>query len=279
MTGWIKLYRQLLEKAIWKKSTPEQKVILVTLLLMANHEESEWEWEGKKFTVNPGQFITSLDSIRKECGKGISLQNVRTALNKFKKYEFLTNESTKTGRLVTILNWPIYQGEQILTNKESNKDLTKRSQRPNKDLTSNKNDKNDKNDKNINISSKEDIVEQSEKSYTPYAEIQKLFNSTCTTLPNIRSIDGARKTRVKKLWQEQNDLEFFKELFKRVDNSDFLSGRNGKWDKCCFDWIIKPANLTKILEGNYDNRNNTSDVFKRFLEKDERKKHGKEGSG
>jgi hypothetical protein len=53
--GWIKLYRQLLNKAIWQCSTMEQKVILITLLLMANHEEKEWEWQGEKFKCKPGQ--------------------------------------------------------------------------------------------------------------------------------------------------------------------------------------------------------------------------------
>lgn len=107
--GWIKLYRQLLEKPIWLESSPEQKVILITLLSMANHEEKEWEWQGVPYKAKPGQFVTSLESIRKKCGKGISLQNVRTALKRFEKYEFLTNQSTKQNRLITIVNWGIYQ--------------------------------------------------------------------------------------------------------------------------------------------------------------------------
>lgn len=45
----------------------------------------------------------------------------------------------------------------------------------------------------------------------------------------------------------------FEELFKRVQSSDFLSGKNGKWYGCNFDWIIKPENLKKILSGAYDN--------------------------
>lgn len=135
--GWIKLYRQLLKKAIWKCSTPEQKVILITLLLMADHEGNEWEWQGKKYKTEPGQFITSLKSIAEEAGKGISIQNVRTSLNKFKKYEFLTYESTKTGRLITITNWTIYQ-----SNKEKvTKEVTNDQQSTNKELTTNKNER------------------------------------------------------------------------------------------------------------------------------------------
>lgn len=146
--GWVKLHRKLLDKPIWNLSTPEQKVILVTLLLMANHESVKWEWQGKPFKCEPGQFITSIQNIAIKCGNGISIQNVRTALARFEKLEFLTNQSTKTGRLVSIVNWIDYQVEDFKPNKDTNKDLTKSQQRPNKDLTTNKNDKECKNVKN-----------------------------------------------------------------------------------------------------------------------------------
>ena len=149
--GWIKLHRALFDNPIWLHSTPEQKVILIALLGMANHEPNKWEWNGEVFNVKRGQMITSLDSIKKACGKGISTQNIRTALVRFEKLGFLTNESTKTGRLITIEKYAKWQDMGERPNKATNKDLTKTSQRPNKDLTPNKNDKNDKNDKNIYI--------------------------------------------------------------------------------------------------------------------------------
>ena len=70
--GWIKLHRCLFEKAIWQNSTPEHKVILITLLGMANHSGKEWEWKGKQFKAEPGMLVTSLESISTKCGKGIS---------------------------------------------------------------------------------------------------------------------------------------------------------------------------------------------------------------
>jgi hypothetical protein len=146
MNGWIKLYRCLLDKPIWNKSTIEQKVVLITILLDVNHDTKEWEWKGEKFNILPGQTITSLENLALKAG--VSIQNVRSALKRFEKFEFLTNESTKTGRLITVLNWGFYQGDFDTPNKAPNKELTKTQQRPNKDLTTNKNDKNDKNDKN-----------------------------------------------------------------------------------------------------------------------------------
>ncbi len=147
--GYIGLFRDLLEKPIWQQSTPEQKTVLITLLLMANHKEREWEWGGKQFKASPGQFVTSLENIQKKSGKGISQQNIRTALKRFEKYEFLTNKSTKTGRMITIVNWGVYQVEKLRTNKAIDNQLTNDSQTPNKDLTPNKNDKKDKKEKKV----------------------------------------------------------------------------------------------------------------------------------
>jgi uncharacterized FlaG/YvyC family protein len=157
--GWIKLHRSLKDKAIWKCSTPEQKTILITLLMMANHKPKEWEWRGKKFMCHPGQLITSLDSIKKEAGKGISVQGIRSSLQRFEKYEFLTNESTKTGRLVTIINWESYQSHK--KNQQSNQ------QRGNKEVTTNKNDKNDKKKEKIYRKEK---VEMTETEYNKLVE-------------------------------------------------------------------------------------------------------------
>jgi len=158
MDGWIKLYRILKNKPIWKNSTPEQKTVLITLLLMANHEEKEWEWMSEKFKIAPGQCVTSLESIRQECGKGISIQNVRSALLRFKNLQFLTYQSTKIGRLITICNWEDYQQPEDSTQQRTQ-------QTGNKEVTTNKNDKNDKN--NINI---EERKKNFANSLNPYLE-------------------------------------------------------------------------------------------------------------
>ncbi|MEE6717007.1 hypothetical protein [Schleiferilactobacillus harbinensis] len=138
--GWIKLYRKLIDDPVWVLSTPEQKTILITLLLMANHRENKWEWQGQKFNVQPGQMITSTESIRQKSGKGISIKNVRTSLKRFENLGFLANESAKTGRLITIANWGKYQ----CSDEEVAKQPADDRQRGGKGVAPNKNDKNDK---------------------------------------------------------------------------------------------------------------------------------------
>lgn len=186
--GWFKLHRELFEKAIWQSSTPEQKVILITLLGMANHQGKEWEWKGKQFKAEPGQFVTSIDSIIKRCGKGISPQNIKSAIKKFEKYNFLTNESTKTGRLITIVNWRVYQGIEIESNQQSNQQVTDnqpttnqqvtdRSLTGNQQVTPNKNDKNNKNVKNDKKGEEGKEITSTQLTSFPTPFHEKIFNT------------------------------------------------------------------------------------------------------
>lgn len=149
--GWVKLHRELLDKSIWIESTPEQKTILITLLLMANHAPNKWEWNGEQYTVESGQFITSLESIASKSGKGISIKNVRTALKRFEKLGFLTNQSTNKNRLINIANWELYQQKDDVSGSQSGKPQATFRQSVDKQMATNKNDKrmikNDKNDK------------------------------------------------------------------------------------------------------------------------------------
>jgi predicted phage replisome organizer len=106
-------------------------------------------------------------------------------------------------------------------------------------------------DKELDIDIKNNIVSAEP---TPYTQIQQLFNQLCTTLPKVKNIKDNRKKSFNSRWKEYQDIEFWTQLFTEVNESDFLSGRSGAWTGCSFDWIIKPNNLQKIIEGNYKNK-------------------------
>jgi len=237
--GYFKLWRELMTNPIWLNSTPEQKTILITLLSMANFKPKQWEWKGNKFIVVEGQFITSAKSIIECCGNGITRQNVRTSLERFRKLEFLTYESTKTGMLITIGNWALYQGNGDGTNQDTNQQLTNDQPRPNQDLTTREESKNVKNEK------KEDI----------YTEIHSLFNSICISLPKVQALSKSRKDKIKVRWDELKDIEKFREIFEKVESCKFLKGDNVKNWKASFDWLMEnDRNYLRVLEGQYDNK-------------------------
>lgn len=91
-----------------------------------------------------------------------------------------------------------------------------------------------------------------------YGEIQLQFNTTCRDLPKVNKLSDARKRRIKAAHADLGGD--YQTLFDKVQASDFLTGRNGKWVGCNFDWIFKPENLTKILEGTYDNNRGKSAI-------------------
>jgi hypothetical protein len=84
-------------------------------------------------------------------------------------------------------------------------------------------------------------------------EIVDLWNSTCKTLSSVTKITPTRRSALRLIKKEEISVA---ELFKKVSESDFLMGRSSKW-KASFDWVLKPQNRIKILEGNYANANRT----------------------
>lgn len=251
--GWIKLYRKLLDKAIWECSTPEQKVILITLLLMANHDEKEWEWNGKKFKCKPGQFVTSLNSIVKKAGKGISIKNVRTALEKFKNYEFLTYESAKTGRLITILNYNVYQCKENKTGKDTGKQVAKDRQRTGKQVATNKNDK--------NVRSNNYMSDSNEYRLASYLFKFIKRNNPKTKEPNLQKWS---KTFDYILRIDKRDIEDVKNVIKFCQDDSFWLKNILSPDKLRkqYDRLLLEMRKPKKVENNYSKKESTFNNFK-----------------
>jgi hypothetical protein len=88
----------------------------------------------------------------------------------------------------------------------------------------------------------------------PYQKIVEAYNSICVSLPKVKGLSDKRKKHIRARWAEHGSLEYFQELFVKAEESDFLSGRNGKWGGCGFDWLINESNQIKVMEGNYDNK-------------------------
>lgn len=137
MSGWIKIHRKFLDWQWFEKS--EAVHLFIYLLLKANHKDSQWQG----IDIKRGQFISSLGKISTDTG--ISLQSIRTLLNKFEKTNEIELKSTNKFTIVTICKYECYQDE----NEETNKQLTNKQQTTNKQLTTNKNDKKEKNNKEV----------------------------------------------------------------------------------------------------------------------------------
>lgn len=84
----------------------------------------------------------------------------------------------------------------------------------------------------------------------------QMFNSK---LSKVISMTDKRKQAVKARVSEHGKQAIMT-VFQNILQSPFLLGHNDKNWSCDFDWIFRPTNFIKILEGNYNgNRTNQSE--------------------
>ena len=93
----------------------------------------------------------------------------------------------------------------------------------------------------------------------PYQKIVDAYHDRLPELCQVRKLTETRKRYIKKLWVDGSldDMTNWENFFDYVSESDFLmgkaKGRNGgaPW-QADLEWITKPANFVKILEGKYN---------------------------
>lgn len=87
-----------------------------------------------------------------------------------------------------------------------------------------------------------------------YRRLMDTFNRMFSgKLPKVSSMTENRKKAVKARASENGKSSIMK-VFENVLRSPFLLGNNDRNWRCDFDWIFRPTNFLKILEGNYENR-------------------------
>ena len=86
-----------------------------------------------------------------------------------------------------------------------------------------------------------------------YAAVVNMYNEICKSYPKVKSLSDSRKKAIKARLVKHT-MEEIKEVFEKAEASDFMRGCNSKNWQASFDWMIMDRNMTKILDGNYDNR-------------------------
>ena len=78
--------------------------------------------------------------------------------------------------------------------------------------------------------------------------ILDLWKACLPHKPQPKKVEGARFTSLKARWGEHPDLNWWYEVFQAMAHAKPFM-RDSK--STGFDWCLQPANITKLLEGNY----------------------------
>lgn len=99
---------------------------------------------------------------------------------------------------------------------------------------------------------KESVTQSATQMDCPYSQIKDLYHDICVSYPKIRAIDGERKRAVAARWNSCKSIDTFRELFTIAEGSAFMKGENDRNWRADFDWMMKPTNFSKVLEGKYN---------------------------
>ena len=205
MSGWVSFHRKIEE---WEWYTdPNTFRLFFHLVLKANHQDKKWRGQ----LIKRGQRVTSYSNLATELK--LSVQQIRTSMNKLKSTNEITIKTTNNYTLVTVENYDFYQDEARKITSKSTNNSTNEQQSNNNQITTNKNDKNE-----------EEVINS----------IRKLFPGTKTKavamkkLPQLIKKYGVEQLK-KSIERYEADVKRqrangFKEL-KYMNESTFWNGR------------------------------------------------------
>ena len=143
--GWISLHRKLQECDIWLDDEPfDRRSAWIDLLLSANHEDKGMIFDGRRIVVNRGQLITSVRklSAKWHWGKDKTLAYLRL----LEELQMIERSADSRKTLLTIVNYDIYQNEDVSSRQSTDSQQTVSRHRP--ATNNNVNNENNDNKKN-----------------------------------------------------------------------------------------------------------------------------------
>ena len=138
--GYIALFRQFIE---WQWFTDVNTChLFIYCLLRANYKDTNW----RGIQIKKGQFITSYEKL--SIDTGLTIKQVRTALNKLKMTGEVAHQTTSRNSIITVNNWIFYQTE----GKQRANELTSKGQTEGKQRATDNKDNKDNKEDNITTS-------------------------------------------------------------------------------------------------------------------------------
>ena len=225
-----------------------------------------------------GSLTTSLNTLA--ASLHLSVQQVRTCLGNMESNKLITHLSTYQGTKITICNFDSYKGCQQADQQTNQQAVNKPINKPKEEsvplmvpngslpdplsLTPYNPPKKESEEGDADASPKKRGKSASAPSDF-FDSVLLLWNSSATrSIPKIRSLSPARrekvKLRVKEMGGWEKAMETLAECFRKISESDFCNGATGRW-VATFDWFFdNEKNWLKVLEGNYDNRKEKSQL-------------------
>lgn len=249
---------------------------------------SEYDYWSSQKALEDGYFYSTIENIEKHTT--LSVHKQRKALNNLKEKGIIDIKvkGIPAKRYIKIIEKQVYELLSIQFVKNSQTSLLKIHKQASENLSGNKNINNKNiNNKNIekeyidntkmslnseemllktdNLSSNDSLAIASptptENKKEVFNNFLNIYNEECTNLPKCLKITEKRKVAINKCLKEKIDEEVFREICIKANQSDFLIGENDRNWKADFDFVTRSDKAMQILEGKYENRQKSNNIF------------------
>ncbi len=221
------LHRKLLDHPVFKN--PKALQLWLALLLLAQHSESRFEWNGRFQTLKAGQLLTGRKKLSELTG--IKPSTIVNILKMLESEQQINQQKTTKYTIITIVNWDKYQNKTTNEQQADNKLTTDCQQ---SDTYNNvKNEKNEKKKPSVN-------------------KLVDYWNSK-DSLPTIKAFNKKRIDKLNSRLKEEAFVTGWREAIDKVSASPFCCGQNDRGWRADVSWFLANSdNYVKALEGKYD---------------------------
>ena len=110
-SGWVKLYRKLMDNPIWLEERFTKGQAWVELIMLSNFESRMVVCDGEKIVIERGQVFTSIVKLSKRWKW--DRKTVSKYLVFLEKEGMIKKESDNKKTVITIINYSNFQGEKV----------------------------------------------------------------------------------------------------------------------------------------------------------------------
>ena len=252
-TGWVKIMRSIINSRSY--DNPNATAAYTHCLMRANYKAGTV----KGIFLQRGQFLTSIEQFAAECG--MSEKQMRTALDMLEADGLIArelapsrannraNNSKRNGTIITVENYDVSIDSVDAFGVEQGEYMGEKSgEKPGEELGNSIRIKNK--EKEYLTDSKESVCRTKD-----VRRVQEAWNAL--GLSQISSLAStSKRVQMLKARINQNGVDKVVEAVERIRKSSFLQGQSKRGWTITFDWFVKPNNFTKVLEGQYDDREN-----------------------
>jgi hypothetical protein len=228
--GWVAIYRKIQDHWLWEDKPFSKQAAWIDMLLLANHDDNKFLFGNELIEVKCGSFITSIEKLKHRWGW--SNTKVINFLKLLESDEMVTKKSDTKKTVITIVKYSDY------ATYEKAKTMPERCENDTRAMREHTNN----NDNNYNNENK-------------YIHIKDMYNKICVSFPRLTVLSDKRKQAINARLKTYHFDDFLL-MFKKAESSDFLKGKNNRDWQANFDWLMKDSNFAKVLDGNYDNKQN-----------------------